>query len=244
VTLEEIERDWTRLGAQDPLWAVLVAPEKKGGRWDLDEFLATGRKEVEAALATAAALGIKVPPGPALDFGCGVGRISQALAAHCEYVVAVDISSTMLQEAARIDRSGGKVRFLLNGRSDLAPIDTGSMALAYSTLVLQHIPQPAGEAYLPELVRVLKPGGVLIVDLPTRYRFTPAAVAYRMLPAKAVGWLQRAVLRYPAPMRMSVYPSVRVHRVLSASGADIRGELAAVASSPHWVLTRFYAVRR
>ena len=30
--LGELARDWTRLGEQDPLWAVYVAPEARGGR--------------------------------------------------------------------------------------------------------------------------------------------------------------------------------------------------------------------
>ena len=32
---------WERLGAEDPLWAVASLPDKRGGRWDEREFLAT-----------------------------------------------------------------------------------------------------------------------------------------------------------------------------------------------------------
>ena len=40
-------REWEELAELDPLWAVLSEPDRKGGRWDLDAFLATGEVEVE-----------------------------------------------------------------------------------------------------------------------------------------------------------------------------------------------------
>jgi hypothetical protein len=46
MSFEQVRADWTRLGAEDPLWAVLVADGKRGGRWDVEEFLALGRTDV------------------------------------------------------------------------------------------------------------------------------------------------------------------------------------------------------
>jgi len=45
-SLARLHRDWTRLGEADPLWAVCVDPARHGGRWDVQEFLATGRAEI------------------------------------------------------------------------------------------------------------------------------------------------------------------------------------------------------
>ena len=39
--------DWETLGREDPLWAVYVAPGTRDGGWELDDFLSTGRSEVE-----------------------------------------------------------------------------------------------------------------------------------------------------------------------------------------------------
>ena len=39
--LWQVRSDWTELGASDPLWAVLVSPEHRHGKWDTDEFFAT-----------------------------------------------------------------------------------------------------------------------------------------------------------------------------------------------------------
>ena len=43
--LEQVRRDWTRLGSAEPLWAVCVDPDKRDGGWDDDEFLASGRSD-------------------------------------------------------------------------------------------------------------------------------------------------------------------------------------------------------
>jgi hypothetical protein len=50
-------RDWEELAEHDPLWAVLSDPARKGGRWDVGEFLETGEREAEETLAAAAELG-------------------------------------------------------------------------------------------------------------------------------------------------------------------------------------------
>src|SRR6185436_7774182 len=48
--LERLQQSWNAFGEQDPLWAILTIPDRRGGRWDVDEFLATGREEVDEVL--------------------------------------------------------------------------------------------------------------------------------------------------------------------------------------------------
>jgi hypothetical protein len=49
--LGTLQRHWDEYGRSDPLWAILTAPEKKGNRWSIDEFLQTGRDEIDALIA-------------------------------------------------------------------------------------------------------------------------------------------------------------------------------------------------
>ncbi|WP_158845817.1 class I SAM-dependent methyltransferase [Saccharothrix deserti] len=100
---DQVRRDWTTLGARDPLWAVSVAPDKRGGRWDVDEFLAQGRRDVARAREWLAALGLPTEWERVLDFGCGAGRLSQALAEFSDEVVGVDVSVPMLETARALD---------------------------------------------------------------------------------------------------------------------------------------------
>ena len=90
--IAEARRDWTVLGEADPLWAVFVHPGRKDGGWDLDEFLATGRADVAETVTWLDSLGRPTSWDRALDFGCGVGRLSQALSGYADRVVGVEIS--------------------------------------------------------------------------------------------------------------------------------------------------------
>lgn len=41
VSLERHKEDWERLAEVDPMWAVLTAPDQRGGGWDAHAFFAT-----------------------------------------------------------------------------------------------------------------------------------------------------------------------------------------------------------
>ena len=158
-----LKRHWERLGRQDPYGAVLTR-----GVWDVERFFRSGVDEITAVLRHAARLGLTVSRRRALDFGCGVGRVSQALAAHFDRVVGVDVASSMIAQARQINRVPERCSFELNRAIHLRRFDTGSFDLVYSRMVLQHMPPPLVRGYLPELVRVVAPGGALVFQLPGR----------------------------------------------------------------------------
>src|SRR6202012_4937032 len=82
VNLEETQKNWTALGEKDAMWVVLTNPAKKGNRWTPSDFFATGEAEIGEIFASLTQAGIPSPAGRALDFGCGLGRLTQALAAR------------------------------------------------------------------------------------------------------------------------------------------------------------------
>lgn len=239
IGVADVGRDWQRLGTDDPLWAVYVAPGTRGGRWDLEELLRTGRTEVDAVLGDLAARGLTHGHDVVLDFGCGVGRLSNALAHHFGRVLALDIAPSMLQRARELDRSGGRIEFVHNPHPDLRGVPDESVDLVYSSLVLQHLPRAAAQAYLREMVRVTRPGGLVVVQTATRPRWTPKGVASVLLPQRVLAGAQRTVLRYPAPMRMTRLD----RRAVLAAVAGTRAALVHLARDDtyggHWVCERF-----
>ena len=80
--MDRYQQQWENLGSHDPYWAVLSDPTKKGGRWDKVEFFASGRREIEQVLSNLTRLCVPLGSSLALDFGCGVGRLSRALSQH------------------------------------------------------------------------------------------------------------------------------------------------------------------
>jgi SAM-dependent methyltransferase len=162
--LRRLRSRWEAFGREDPLWAVLANPSKRGRRWDVDEFFATGEAEITSLLEQLSALGLLVKRGTALDFGCGVGRLTRALAVSFDRVVGVDVSLAMVEEARRLNPA---LTFLHNPASDLAILPGGSIDVLYSRLVLQHVPPDLTLKYLHEFGRVLSAGGVGVFQIPT-----------------------------------------------------------------------------
>jgi SAM-dependent methyltransferase len=94
------------------------------------------------------------------DLGCGSGRIAATLAPYVRSVVAVDSSPEMLDVARARLAECDNVR-LLAGRIEALPLESASLDLALVVHLLHHVEDPS--AALAEVVRVLRPGGRLVV---------------------------------------------------------------------------------
>jgi FkbM family methyltransferase len=160
--LDHLRRVWHTLGRDDPLWAVLSEAGKRGRRWDPAEFLETGRVEIESQLHLLGARGWPAGRALALDFGCGAGRLSRALARHFDRVVALDVSPSMLDAARSLNRGVGNIEFRENASPRLDGIADASVDLVYSNMTLQHIPAALAAGYVDEFFRVLAPGGAAV----------------------------------------------------------------------------------
>lgn len=158
---------WDALARHDPLWAILSDPMKAGGRWRLADFMRSGEREVALLFLQLGRLGIAPRTAAALDFGCGVGRLTQALARRFETVVGVDVSARMVELARRVNRYGSRVTYVANDREDLAPVALGSVDFVYSNITLQHIAPDQAVRYIREFLRVLRPGGIAVFQVPS-----------------------------------------------------------------------------
>lgn len=167
--LRELQRHWNAFGEQDPLWAILTDPSRKGGRWTPEEFFATGVDEMASVMATARAHGLPTRRRRGLDFGCGVGRLTQALANYCGEVRGLDVAPSMIAHARRFNQFGDRVRYDVQAAPPLASVDSRSIDVVYTGRVLQHIAPQFARVYIAELARVLAPGGFLSFDVPSRW---------------------------------------------------------------------------
>lgn len=242
MNLHQIRSDWTALGTSDPLWAVLATPDRRHGRWDPEAFLATGRREVNDVLDHARSLGLGTARGRALDFGCGAGRLTLALADHVDEVVGIDISPTMLAKAREFD-AGHRCDFVENDREDLALFEDATFDVVMSSLVLQHLPPPLARNYLAEMVRVLRPGGLLVVQLATAADRSVKGVLVRVLPLRAVRFLQQRVLGYPAPMDMHPMGRAELEATVSRCGGRLVDTVDEPMYGGNWHYTRYYVTR-
>ena len=223
--LSGLRRHWNEFGRSDPFWAILTAPDKKGNRWSVEEFLQTGREEIAGLIAYLDRLGLTGRRQRALDFGCGAGRLTHALADHFDQVVGIDIAPSMIAVARRLHAGAARVEFQVNTTTRLESVAAGSIDLVYTRLVLQHIPPRYVRDYLAECVRVLSPGGVLVFQLPSDDAL-PIEVrgggVKQFLPRRVIAAI-RAVRRLREFPRMEMHglPRREVERLMADIGAPV-----------------------
>lgn len=166
MSLDFVKKTYEKLGRDDPFYAVLTVDRFRGNRWDTAEFFSTGRTEISGVLDYVKTLGVSLSPGRALDFGCGVGRLSQALAEHFQGVVGIDIAESMVERARELNQHGDRVTYLVNSVDDLSILETGTFDFIYSNITLQHVPPEASSRYIAEFLRLLRPGAIAIFQVP------------------------------------------------------------------------------
>jgi len=109
------------------------------------------------------------PHDRAVELGCGAGRglVLAARAAGLSLVVGMDLSPTMLRAASRrVRRAGQRDRVkLLRGDLEALPYADGSLDTIWSVHTFYFWADP--EAVFADLLRILAPGGTVVVTLAT-----------------------------------------------------------------------------
>jgi SAM-dependent methyltransferase len=194
VNIKQVHENWTALGNEDPMWVVLTDPSKKGNKWDKDDFFATGRHQVKAALEKLQELGVRLDFHRALDFGCGVGRLSQALGEYFGHVDGVDVSASMIEHARALNQHPEKVSYHLNVKEDLSDFPSHAYDFIFSVISLQHVPPRFQKKYIAEFVRLLKPQGTALFQTIHSHGWRSlvphaAADAYRKMRSKGKAFI-------------------------------------------------------
>jgi ubiquinone/menaquinone biosynthesis C-methylase UbiE len=164
--LKELQMHWNEFGRTDPLYAILTYEGKKDNRWHEEEFFASGREQVDGLMSYISSLGLKVTPEKALDFGCGVGRLTQALSGYFADVSGVDIAPSMIELANKYNRRDRRCHYYLNPNSNLKLFSDNTFDFIYSHITLQHMAPKYSQEYLKEFLRILTPQGLLAFQLP------------------------------------------------------------------------------
>ena len=103
-----------------------------------------------------------------LDIGCGVGRLTRALAARTKYVCGIDVSNEMLALAKQHNADLDNVQWIHGDGKSLDGVGDSSVDGCFSHVVFQHIPDPTITLdYVREMGRVLRPGGWALFQVST-----------------------------------------------------------------------------
>jgi ubiquinone/menaquinone biosynthesis C-methylase UbiE len=114
--------------------------------------------------------GLPLPAGGpvrrALELACSVGQSTTALKARFPEaeVWGIDVAAPMVRYARwRAAGLGSDVRFRQQAAEDLTFADA-SFDLVYGSLLFHEVPVPVGQRIVRQAARVLRPGGVFIVN--------------------------------------------------------------------------------
>ncbi len=166
------DHDWERFGAEDPYYSVLnTEAYKKEYLTDAlrAQVLETGETSTQTFLNFAQQHFNDMGMERALEFGCGVGRMSIALARRFQHICALDISPSMLIEAQANSQLLGVTNIEFALSDDNLSRAAGKFDFALSYLVFQHIPQKRGVQIIRQILGRLNPGGVAALHV-TCYR--------------------------------------------------------------------------
>lgn len=159
-----MQADWDQRAKANALGFVNNAKEK----WGLDEFFETGeinlRNQVLNRLDEIC--GGKDPASMrVLEIGCGVGRMTRALAKVFGEVHGVDVSGEMITRAKELLSDLPNVYFHRNSGLDLEVL-TPPFDFVFSFIVFQHIPsRRVIQGYFLEVDRVLRPGCLFVFQV-------------------------------------------------------------------------------
>lgn len=125
---------------------------------DVDAFWRGGEEALQRICSS-----VGLTPGAqdvVVDVGCGVGRITRALAARTRDVYGLDVSREMLSLAKQYNAHLTNVQWRHGDGYSLSVFDDGFADGCFSHVVFQHIPDPAITlGYIRDMGRVLAADG-------------------------------------------------------------------------------------
>jgi ubiquinone/menaquinone biosynthesis C-methylase UbiE len=165
--LLEIEGSRGVLGPAHQLWRDNSAAENRR-RWNEWDWSTRGEEwnESEAwkkALVEDVMLPVIPAGGTILEIGPGAGRWSVILAPRAERLIVVDIAQKPLEMVKERLNGTGNLECVLSEGASLRGVDDRTVDAVWSFDVFVHIRPRDQAAYLAEIARVMRPGGVAAI---------------------------------------------------------------------------------
>ncbi len=215
------DQAWREWGRRDPYYGVLS--DQRFRRDNLADNIASFHESgiVHWAMirANLERLYSVQAPGTVVDFGCGVGRILQAIAKEASCAIGIDVSEDMLAEARRNCPNA-----ILIASDDTLSRLAGPVDLVHSFIVLQHIPVPRGMNFMRILLDKLAPGGTSAFHITLRrpqrivnrivyfmkHRLPGMRVVFNLLQGKKINEPVMQMNEYDLPAVLNMFTSAQM----------------------------------
>lgn len=168
--IERVGAAWAKLGREQPYFSVITGEEFLSGNLtdvSIERFWGSGKDEAIEIEAILARHGLSNLSGlTCVEYGCGLGRVTQPLATVFKQVHAYDISLPHIMLAREWAARYDNIDFH-QVTSDIFGVDVHPCDFFYSRLVFQHNPPPVIAELIRLSLRALRPGGVAVFQVPT-----------------------------------------------------------------------------
>ena len=221
--LKHVQASWEILGREKPHWSVLTQDAYLPQNIDsnMKRFFETGEGGITVLNQAASRAKRALPKdGACVELGCGVGRVTFALARLFRYVTGIDISYSHLSLAESYKKNNHIENVSLVLMDSLKTLeDLPSFDFFYSTIVLQHNPPPLIHRMLRIIFNKLNSGGMAYFQIPVAregYSFSIDAYLSSIDARKT--------------MEMHIFPQVYLFKLLEEYGLrllDIQRDNAA-----------------
>ncbi len=161
-----------------------------------------------------------------LDAGCGSGAYSSALAGQVGRIDAIDLNEAMLavaRDKLAAQEAAGRIAFH-HGSIDALPFAARTFDAAMINQVLHHLEDGADDTFaghgrvIAEMGRVLRPGGVLVLNMCSHEQLRDGYWYYDLVPEARAACIRRHV------------PVERLEAMLAGAGFDFRGGRASLGT--------------
>jgi SAM-dependent methyltransferase len=166
----KVRSQYAKVGPTEPHFAVLVDSPESIDTVDanISQFWSTGHAQALDLLQPLERFGLtELTSKTAVEYGCGIGRLSFGLASQFQQLHSYDVSDSQitLAKKASVDAAVLNCQFHLSSGNPFAALEPCDFF--YSKNTFQHYPPPLIHQFIRNALRSLKPDGVALFQVPT-----------------------------------------------------------------------------
>ena len=173
-----MEKDWDTRAREDAMHYIATRETP----WNEGEFFEKGTREAYHLCGEFfQSRGFQPNGKRMLDIGCGIGRLERGFSQMFGEVWGIDVSGEMVSQAIELNQSFENIKFVKGNGQDLSSFPDEFFDFVFSHITFQHIPEKQLILnYFSEIHRVLKPDGLLKIEL--RKPWAGVAFAFGFIP--------------------------------------------------------------
>lgn len=144
-----------------------VFNNETGSELTLEEFVATGDKEVRRYMRQFGFGAERLAPLTLLEIGSGIGRMTASFTQQCTHVIAADVDAAFLERCRETVGEHGRADRLTTTHvqdGSTLRLANNSVDIAFSYITLQHCQRNDALGLTREALRVVRSGGTVILN--------------------------------------------------------------------------------